>query len=124
MRARHHRARRPAHRLHPVVPRRRGRPGDLPAPNGPVYWGIDLYLGLPELFGQGIGTQVVRDLSDQLLADGTADMMVIDPQIRNQRAIRSYAKAGFSRSHPLPHHELHDGDWMDAVLMTKTARPQ
>lgn len=89
-------------------------------PNGPTYWGIDMYLGLPDLFGQGLGTQVVRDLSDALLRDGTADVVVIDPQIRNQRAIRSYEKAGFVHSHPLPHHELHDGEWMDAVLMVKT----
>jgi aminoglycoside 6'-N-acetyltransferase len=87
---------------------------------GPRYWGIDVLLGLPELFGQGIGTTAVRQLSDSLLNDGEADIVTIDPQARNDRGVRSYLKAGFSISHRLPSHEYQDGIWYDVLLMTKT----
>lgn len=89
-------------------------------PLGPKYWGIDIFLGEPALFGQGIGTSVVRMLSNRLLTEGTADIVVIDPQQRNKRAIRSYEKAGFVYSHDLPGHETQDGITYDGVLMTKT----
>lgn len=88
-------------------------------PIGPTYWGIDIFLGEPSLFGQGIGTSVVRKLSDQLLHDHITDVVVIDPHQRNKRAIRSYEKAGFVYSHDLPAHETQDGIIYDAVLMTK-----
>ncbi len=88
-------------------------------PIGPTYCGIDIFLGEPSLFGQGIGTSVVRMLSNQLLDDHSADVVVIDPHQRNKRAIRSYEKAGFTFSHDLPAHETQDGTTYDAVLMTK-----
>ena len=89
-------------------------------PPGPRYWGIDIFLGEPSLFGQGIGTQVVRMLSNQLLDEHIADIVVIDPHQRNKRAIRSYEKAGFVYSHDLPAHEVQDGITYDGVLMTKS----
>jgi aminoglycoside 6'-N-acetyltransferase len=92
-------------------------------PPGPAYWGIDLFIGLPERFGQGIGTAAVRMLSDRLLDDGVADTVVIDPRRDNARAIRCYEKAGFTYAHDLPHHELHDGVWYDGVLLIKRSAP-
>lgn len=88
-------------------------------PISPTYWGIDIFLGEPSLFGQGIGTSVVRMLSNQLLDDHIADVVVINPHQRNSRAIRSYEKAGFAYSHDLPAHETQDGITYDGVLMTK-----
>jgi aminoglycoside 6'-N-acetyltransferase len=88
-------------------------------PNGPKYWGMDIFLGEPALFGKRIGTEVIRMLSNQLLNDHIADVVVIDPHQRNKRAIRSYEKAGFIYSHDLPAHEAQDGITYDAVLMTK-----
>jgi aminoglycoside 6'-N-acetyltransferase len=87
---------------------------------GPSYWGIDVLIGRPELFGQGIGTTAVRQLSDSLLNDGEADIVIIDPQARNDRGVRSYLKAGFSISHRLPSHEYQDGIMHDVLLMVKT----
>ncbi len=88
-------------------------------PHGPRYWGIDVFIGVPELFSQGIGTDAVRALSDKLLNEDMADVVIIDPHERNARAIRSYQKAGFEFTHLLPHHEFSDGEWHDAVLLTK-----
>jgi aminoglycoside 6'-N-acetyltransferase len=89
-------------------------------PDGPNYWGIDVFLGVPELFGHGIGTAAVRLLSNHMLAEGIADIVVIDPHQRNSRAIRSYEKAGFVISHVLPKHEKSDGEWHDAILLVKS----
>jgi aminoglycoside 6'-N-acetyltransferase len=88
-------------------------------PMGPRYWGIDIFIGEPSMFGHGIGTSVVRLLSNRLLEEHLADIVVIDPHQRNKRAIRSYEKAGFTYSHDLPAHETQDGITYDAVLLTK-----
>jgi aminoglycoside 6'-N-acetyltransferase len=56
--------------------------------------GIDLTIGPPELVGLGHGSAIVRQFTDELFAEG-APRVVIDPDPKNARAIRSYEKAGF-----------------------------
>jgi RimJ/RimL family protein N-acetyltransferase len=90
-------------------------------PMGPRYWGIDIFIGEPSMFGRGIGTSEVRMLSNQIRNDHIADVVVIDPHQRNTRAIRSYVKVGFTYSHDLPAYETQDGITCDAILMTKRA---
>ena len=59
--------------------------------------GIDQSIGYPELLGQGLGTRLVRALSDQLLADPSVTRVQTDPAPDNLRAIRCYEKAGFRK---------------------------
>lgn len=52
-----------------------------------------------------------------LIAHRRAERVVIDPEAWNERAIRSYEKAGFVKVRHLPGHEMHEGVLRDAWLM-------
>ena len=56
--------------------------------------GIDLTIGPPELLGLGHGSAIVAQFADDLFEEG-ATRLVVDPDPRNLRAIRTYEKAGF-----------------------------
>jgi aminoglycoside 6'-N-acetyltransferase len=56
--------------------------------------GIDAFIGVPEMIGQGHGAAFLRQRAMQLIAEG-APLVAIDPDAANLRARRAYAKAGF-----------------------------
>ncbi|MGN6366519.1 GNAT family N-acetyltransferase [Asticcacaulis taihuensis] len=56
--------------------------------------GIDLFIGDVSLTGEGLGPQILRQFSDNLLAKG-ATRLIIDPASSNARAISAFRKAGF-----------------------------
>ena len=79
-------------------------------------WGIDVFIGEPERWHRGIGTEAVRRIIARCYAEG-ASLVTIDPHVVNERAIRAYEKAGFRKVQILPEYELHDGVLRDAWLM-------
>lgn len=80
-------------------------------------FGIDQFIGEPELWGKGIGRAFVR-LICEFLRDGLgAQAVVLDPHADNLRAIRCYEACGFRKVKMLPEHELHDGVMVDCWLM-------
>jgi aminoglycoside 6'-N-acetyltransferase len=79
-------------------------------------WGMDQFIGIPELWGQGIGSRFVRIVALYLKANGAAHV-VTDPAVSNLRAVRAYEKAGFVRVKLLPRHEVHEGELLDNLLM-------
>jgi len=82
-------------------------------------WGLDLFIGQPELWGRGLGTKLLHTFSAWLFAHTPAAALVADPRADNPRAVRAYEKAGFRRVKMLPAHELHEGRMADCVLMKK-----
>jgi aminoglycoside 6'-N-acetyltransferase len=56
--------------------------------------GIDQFIGEPQLVGRGHGTAFIRLFVENLFGAG-APRVITDPNPRNSRAIRAYAKAGF-----------------------------
>jgi len=56
--------------------------------------GIDQFIGEAELIGRGHGTAFILFFVERLFEAG-APRVVTDPNPRNSRAIRAYAKAGF-----------------------------
>jgi aminoglycoside 6'-N-acetyltransferase len=56
--------------------------------------GIDQFIGVPELLGQGHGPAFIRQRVTELFAAG-APAIGTDPHPGNLRAIKAYAKAGF-----------------------------
>ena len=56
--------------------------------------GIDQFIGEPKLIGQGHGAAFIRLFVENLFKVG-APRVITDPNPRNARAIRAYAKAGF-----------------------------
>ena len=51
-------------------------------------YGVDLFIGLPELWDKGIGTAALSALVGYLSDDMGALRIVIDPRVSNSRAIR------------------------------------
>jgi aminoglycoside 6'-N-acetyltransferase len=56
--------------------------------------GIDITVGDAENLGKGLGSLIVKNFAAKLFAEG-ATRIIIDPDIRNERAIAAYVKAGF-----------------------------
>jgi len=83
---------------------------------GKVY-ALDLFIGEPEAWGRGLGTQFIRLLLCYLFESKDADWVILDPHVDNARAIRAYEKCGFRKLKLLPQHELHEGKYVDCWLM-------
>jgi aminoglycoside 6'-N-acetyltransferase len=80
-------------------------------------YGIDLFLGEPELWGKGSGTRVVEIVRDHLIEKREARRVVLDPGTENTRAIRAYEKAGFRKIRVMSSQEMHEGKVRDCWLM-------
>lgn len=57
--------------------------------------GIDQFLCNPNQLGQGLGSAMVHAFVDQLFQDPVVTKVQTDPSPENERAIRSYQRAGF-----------------------------
>ncbi len=77
--------------------------------------GIDQFIGEADLIGCGHGSAFIR-LFVQRLFEAGAPRVITDPNPRNARALRAYAKAGFR---PIDHRVTISGE---AVLMGCDAR--
>ena len=58
--------------------------------------GIDLFIGEGDMIGRGHGSALIRSFVDDRLRNA-APRMVTDPDPANERAIRAYENAGFTR---------------------------
>ena len=61
----------------------------------PGTWAIDIWLGSPADRGRGVGTSVMTIALDRCFDDHGARVVLIDPLITNERAIRFYRRLGF-----------------------------
>jgi len=89
---------------------------EYPLTNKIVY-GIDQFIGEPEYWGKGIGTDFMKLVLQYLTNEKGAEIVILDPHADNPRAIRCYEKVGFKKIKFLPKHELHDGEMVDCYLM-------
>ncbi|MDR6227212.1 GNAT family N-acetyltransferase [Desmospora profundinema] len=80
-------------------------------------WGMDQFIGEPDYWNRGIGTRLVQSAVKYLTGEKGAQIVVMDPQVRNSRAIRCYEKCGFQKVQMLPRHEKHEGVWQNCWLM-------
>lgn len=58
-------------------------------------YGIDIFIGEPELWGQGIGGRAVDLMAEWLKNNTTAKLICADPATDNERAQRFWRKTGF-----------------------------
>ncbi|MFD2638992.1 GNAT family N-acetyltransferase [Piscibacillus salipiscarius] len=84
---------------------------------GQKVYGIDQFIGEPTYWNKGIGSLLVSSMVSFLIYKKGADVVVMDPQVRNTRALRCYEKCGFDKVKVLPEHELHEGVYQDCWLM-------
>lgn len=82
-----------------------------------VVYGMDQFIGEVMYWNKGIGTLLVTSMVDYLFEVKCADRVVMDPQVRNERALRCYEKSGFRKVKLLPSHELHEGKFEDCWFM-------
>ncbi len=80
-------------------------------------YGLDLFLGVPEKWGKGLGTGALRLMLAHLFETRGARRVVVDPHVDNPRAIRAYEKVGFRAVKRLPAHEWYEGRMVDCWLM-------
>ena len=92
---------------------------EYPLTNKIVY-GIDQFIGEPEYWDKGIGTEFMKMVLLYLTNNKGAEIVILDPHADNPRAIRCYEKVGFNKIKFLPKHELHDGEMVDCYLMEYT----
>ena len=83
----------------------------------PERYSVDIFIGEPELWNQGLGTRALRSVLEHLFGVRHASLAVITPFAWNERAIRCYEKAGFRRVRFLPEVEMHEGKLQDEWLM-------
>ena len=88
-------------------------------------FGIDIVIGEPIFWNKGIGTDVVRLTIQYLFQHRNADIIFIDPQTWNTRAVKCYEKSGFVPLKIIKQRELHDGEYKDSLIMyiTQNGKP-
>lgn len=84
--------------------------------NQQVY-GMDQFIGETAYWNRGIGTLLVQTMTRFLKEEKQADIVVMDPQAWNERALRCYEKCGFRKVKLLPKREWHEGSYRDCWLM-------
>lgn len=57
---------------------------------------IDTFIGLDEMIGKGHGSSYLQQHIKHLISNG-AEQIVIDPYVTNDRAIKAYENAGFTK---------------------------
>jgi len=79
-------------------------------------FGIDMFIGETNLWGRGIGAQVVGVVEEYLFDKCKAKVIYVDPSIHNTRAVHFWQKVGFI---PMDLIEDYDDCRKKSVLMRK-----
>ncbi|MGE7919011.1 GNAT family N-acetyltransferase [Viridibacillus sp. NPDC093762] len=87
-----------------------------------VIYGLDQFIGESSYWGKGIGTKLILAMKEYLVNEKKADILVMDPQAWNERAIHCYEKCGFKKVRYLPKQEMHEGELRDCWLVEYRAR--
>jgi aminoglycoside 6'-N-acetyltransferase len=93
---------------------------DYSVDNHKEVYGIDLFIGETAYWNKGIGTKTLKLLVRFLFSEIKTDIICIDPQTWNLRAIRCYEKCGFKKIKVLEKRELHEGLYKDNQIMMIT----
>jgi len=62
-----------------------------------IIFGIDQFIGYPELFNKGVGTKMIKLFIEDIARDKEVNRIILDPEMSNIRAIRVYEKCGFQK---------------------------
>ncbi|MBY0123010.1 GNAT family N-acetyltransferase [Bacillus sp. S/N-304-OC-R1] len=82
-----------------------------------IIFGMDQFIGEHAYWNKGIGTMLVTSMINYLITEKHADLVVMDPRVQNERALRCYEKCGFRIVKLLPKNELHEGEYRDSWLI-------
>lgn len=79
-------------------------------------YGIDMFIGEPVLWGQGIGKKAVKILEKQLSDELQVGILCVDPEMENERAVHFWKSAGFI---PISVIKNYDDDNKESILMVR-----
>jgi len=82
-------------------------------------WGLDIFIGEPDLLGRGIGTAAIDLLCRYLLTERGASCVMLEAAIDNARALRAYEKAGFARYGRALDTDTKDGQRVQSWVMVR-----
>jgi len=82
-----------------------------------IIYGTDQFIGETKYWNKGIGQLLMQSMLNYLIEQKGADLVVVDPQTWNERAIACYEKVGFKKCKFLPKHEWHEAELRDSWLM-------
>lgn len=82
-------------------------------------YGLDIFIGDPNEIGKGVGTRVVRLLSDYLIRELDASSVALTTDLANRVAQRCYEKAGFRRVKEVLDTDTYKGERVRCWLMVK-----
>ena len=84
-------------------------------------YGIDIFIGEPELWGQGIGSRAVGLMADWLKNNTTAKLVCADPATDNERGLRFWGKNGFQSIGLIENYD--DSSKMSILMMRNQKYP-
>ncbi|WP_430786616.1 GNAT family N-acetyltransferase [Virgibacillus flavescens] len=85
-----------------------------------IIFGTDQFIGEADYWNKGVGKLLVHSIVDFLITKKSANRVVMDPQVWNERAVTCYERCGFKKVKFLEKHELHEGVMQDCWLVEYT----
>jgi RimJ/RimL family protein N-acetyltransferase len=92
---------------------------DLDIRAGADTFGIDLFIGVPNLVNTGLGTRIVRLVCTYLETERGASSIALTTEIDNVRAQRAYEKAGFRKVRQVLDTDTRNGERVRCWLMER-----
>ena len=86
-------------------------------------FGIDIFIGQPDLIGHGIGTRAVSLICEYLERQHGATAVALTTESTNLRAQRAYEKAGFRKVREVFDTDTRGGQWIRSWLMVRSPTP-
>ena len=82
-------------------------------------WGLDVFVGEPDLIDRGVGSALVDLLSLFLFDECGASRVMFAAAVDNGRALRAYEKAGFTREGRVLDTDVKDGQRVASWLLVR-----
>ena len=80
--------------------------------------GIDIFIGDPTARGHGVGIEAIRVMLRYLFEVKRVHRALIDPEVKNARAIHVYQRAGFHLDGVVRHNAFDHGEYVDTQYLT------
>ena len=81
------------------------------------FFAVDIFIGEISYWNKGIGTKVISSMIKYLYKFKNAEVIYIDPQTWNTRAIHTYEKSGFNKVALIKNREEFNGEMKDSCIM-------
>lgn len=92
---------------------------EMGMPDDGAAFGLDIFVGEPDLIGTGVGTRTVRLVCDELFANHGASRVALLTAIGNEQAQRAYEKAGLRKVRTALDTDVKDGRRVKSWLMVR-----